>query len=134
MAQRHHVCYEVWPHYASVDGLKVQVGFNVELCAAQGSHAEHLTPCGRPSLETFDDLRQIARYILPENGNDAEFEILPYDHGVHESPKRGFRPEVVLSLQILHRHGFNQPVDPCEERCLRQMENRLKQLAVRKAN
>jgi hypothetical protein len=67
------------------------------------------------------------------NDPEVQFEVLSFDNSLHESPLRNFRPEVVLALRILHKHGFERPVDDCEERCLRQIENALKQLGMRRA-
>lgn len=35
-------------------------------------------------------------------------------------------------IKILHRHGFDQPVDACEVRCLRDLEQRLVELGAQK--
>jgi hypothetical protein len=34
-------------------------------------------------------------------------------------------------MTILHRHGFDEPVDECEERCLKEMRSKLAELGVR---
>ena len=67
---------------------------------------------------------------MPKEERDSRYEIEPYDHALHESPQRKLRPEVVLSMKILHRHGFDQMVDQCEERCLKEMRVKLAMLGV----
>jgi len=37
-----------------------------------------------------------------------------------------------LTLKILHRQGFNDPIDEYEERCLKEMEDTLTALGVRR--
>ena len=68
---------------------------------------------------------------MPKEERASRYEIEPYDHALHESPQRKFVPEVVLSMKILHRHGFDKPVDECEERCLKEMRSKLAELGVR---
>jgi hypothetical protein len=56
------------------------------------------------------------------------------DNALRETPKRRFRLEVVLGIRILHRHGFDQPVDECEEVCLKEMRQKLKELGVHESD
>ncbi len=127
------VCYEVWPDWAHVQGRRVQVGFEVDLCAT----CEARAPAGAREYErwvdTFDGLKHLAKSIMPPDCGEVEFELLPYDNAVHESLRRGFRPEVVLAIRIVRRCQL-APVNGCEERCLRQVENRLKELGIPRAN
>jgi hypothetical protein len=124
MVERRQACYEVWPDWALVEGRKVQVGFEVDLCA----DAEGLG--GEPCVGIYEELKQIATAVLPRDAGEAEFDVLPFDNSFHESPRRSFRPEIVLALRILHRRGFDRPLDDCEKQCLRQIEATLKQLGL----
>jgi hypothetical protein len=38
--------------------------------------------------------------------------------------------EVVLTIQIKHRHDYFAPVDDCEQRCLHEMKSELAKLGV----
>jgi hypothetical protein len=79
-------------------------------------------------------LKQIAMSVLPHDEGEAEFDVLPFDNSIHESARRNFRPEIILAVRILHKHGYGQPVDNCEERCLRQIEGTLSQLGLGRVN
>ncbi len=46
------------------------------------------------------------------------------------SAVRGNRPDVTLSVKIVHRRGFDQPVDDCEMRCLKEMKAHLAELGA----
>ena len=59
-------------------------------------------------------------------------EIETYDSSIHRAVKRRLRPEVVLSLKILHRQGYDQPVDACEEDCLNEMQDKLKKIGAQR--
>jgi hypothetical protein len=131
MVEMHQVCYEVWPELLMVKGQQVKVGFNLELAGTHEHGTSTLSPGCPRCIRTFEDLRQIAEWIMPKEERPSCYEIEPYDRALHESAQRKFVPEVVLSMKILHRHGFDQPVDECEERCLKEMRNKLAELGVR---
>ena len=131
MVEMHHVCYEIWPELLMVKNRQVKVGFNLELAGTHEHGTSTLSPGCPRCIRTFDDLRQIAEWIMPKEERPSRYEIEPYDRALHESAQRKFIPEVVLSMKILHRHGFDQPVDACEERCLKEMRVKLAELSVR---
>ena len=131
MVEMHHVCYEIWPELLIVKGRQVKVGFDLELAGTHEHGISTLTPGCPRCIRTFEDLRQIAEWIMPKEERPSRYEIEPFDRALHESAQRKFVPEVVLSMKILHRHGFDQPVDACEERCLKEMRGKLAELGVR---
>ncbi len=126
LIERHQVCYEVWPEWAIVDGRRVQVGFELDLCAA--------APRDDPDPSRFDNLKELADSVLSAAPVKADFAILPFDNSIHESPRRGFRPEVVLGVHIAHQHGEDHEVDAIEQQFLHDVERRLRELGVPRAN
>ncbi|MEW5976373.1 MAG: hypothetical protein AB1898_11285 [Acidobacteriota bacterium] len=126
----HQVCYEVWPEYLIVKRKRVQVGFGLELCGIHGQHNTHPMPGCPQCYEVYTKLRKIAEWIEPQEERPSQYEIQPFDRALHESAKRRFRPEVTLTLKILHREGFDQPVDACGERCLKEMTQKLGELGA----
>jgi hypothetical protein len=130
LVRKHEVCYEVWPEYLMVQDNKVQVGFGLELCGTHGHKSGQRLPGCPQCQQTFEDLRHIANWIMPREERASRYDIQPYDRALREAPKRGFRPEVNLTLKILHREGGDLPVDPCEELCLKEMRGKLAELGV----
>jgi hypothetical protein len=131
IVEMHQVCYEVWPELLIVKGQQLKVGFDLELVGTHEHGTSTFSPGCPRCLRTFEDLRQIAEWIMPKEERPSRYEIEPYDRALHESAQRKFVPEVVLRMTILHRHGFDQPVDECEERCLKEMRGKLSELGVR---
>ena len=131
LVEMHQVCYEVWPELLIVKGQRVKVGFDLELVGTHEHGTSTMSPGCPRCIRTFEDLRQIAEWIMPKEQRPSRYEIEPYDHALHESAQRKFQPEVILSMKILHRHGFDQPVDECEERCLKEIRGKLAELGVR---
>lgn len=134
LVELHSVRYEVRPLEELVDGKIVKVGFKLQLCGAHEHGETRLTPGCERCVQTFHDLRQIAEWIMPKEERASRYEIEPYHSELSLSPARGLRAEVVLTMTIMHRHGFFQPIDDCEQRCLAEMRTKLAELGVRQAN
>ncbi len=128
VVERHTVRYEVWPHYEIADGKRVVVGFDLELYGTHDHGDTSMSPACRLCSETFADLRRVAESILPKEQRPSQYEIAPFDQSLHASA--GGRFEVMLPIRIEHRHGFFDPIDDCEERCLKEMQQQLAELGV----
>jgi hypothetical protein len=135
IAQKHDVCYEVWPEWSFVGNERVKIGFVLELYGANehedGRKGCHMSPGCRICRETFEELKKIAEWIMPQEERISRYEIEPFNRMLHIAPKqRKLRSEVVLTVKILHRHEINQPVDECEQMCLKEMRDKLAELGV----
>jgi len=126
--RKHTVRYEVWPHFEISEGQRVMVGFDIELYGTHDHGATRLSPGCDLCTETHDDLQRLAEYILPKDQRPSQYEIPPFDQSLHAS--RGGTFEVVALIPIEHRHGFFDPIDACEERCLNEMLEKLAELGV----
>jgi len=130
LARRHAVCYEVWPDRLIVEGQSRQVGFDLEFLGVNEAHDHAQAPGCPRCVETYEDLRRIAEWLLPEPGRPTRCDIAPFEAAWHASPSREFRLEVALRVRIGHRHGSERPADDFEVRCLAEMEERLARLGI----
>ena len=130
LVSRYQVCWEVWPESLMVAGKQQQVGFELELSGTHEPGTEHVSPGCPACHHVYGALLAIADWILPKEERPSRYEIGPYEQALRYSAVRGNRPDVTLSVKILHRRGFDQPVDQCEVRCLEEMKLRLKQLGA----
>ena len=81
-----------------------------------------------PGRVTYADLKRIAEWILPKEHRPSMYEIPPF---VASLSSTGSGPlEVVVPIRIEHRQRFFDPVDDCEDRCLKEMQGRLAELRV----
>lgn len=124
----HTVRYEIWPHYDVDDGAKVIDGFDLELHGTHEHGHSRLTPGCDLCRQTYEHLRHIAEAVLPREERPSEYEIPPFDNSLHG--KRGGEMEVVLTICIRHRNQYFATVDECEEKCLREMRDKLTGLGV----
>ncbi len=127
---RYRVCWQVWPEYLTVGKEKRQIGFELELSGTHEPGVQHPEP-GCPACQRiFVALRAVADWILPKERRPSTYEIEAYDQAIRYSPVRQNRPDVTLTIKIIHRQGFDAPVDACEVRCLKEMQDRLKELGA----
>lgn len=130
LVQRHRVCYEVWPENLVVNHQLVKVGFALELEGTHEHPGSEVLPGCKHCQEVFEALERIAKWIMPTEERPTTYEIQPFDRAIRYSPKRKRRPEISLTIKIIHRQGFDQPVDECEELCLKEMRLKLAELGV----
>lgn len=113
-------------------GVRVNVGFELELVATHGILPRSPAPGCRECQKLFLSLTELADEILPREKRQSRYEIYPYDHSFHLDPHHALRPEVVLKIRVSHRNDYFEPIDACEEKCLKEMEASLKSLGARK--
>lgn len=130
LIRRHQVCYEVWPENLVVNGQLIKVGFVLELEGTHEHPGSEVQPGCQQCQEVFRALQRIAEWIMPTEARPTTYEIQPFDRALRYAPKRKRRPEVSLTIKVIHRQGFDQPVDECEELCLREMRLKLAELGV----
>lgn len=142
--ERFHVCWEALPDYYYVpvkDPLhpeikepkkeKRQIGFQLQLSGTHEAGVEHPQPGCEHCRKVWRALTAIAEWILPKEIRDTGYDLDSYDQSIRYDPVRNFRPEVLLTIWLRHRSGFDREVDACEVRCLNEMTERLRQLGAR---
>ena len=131
---RHRVVWELRPAYVMTDRGKVEIGFDVEL---YGTH----TPTSHPSpgcpecIAVWEAMRTVALAALPRDHRDSVYNIERFQPAFHYAPARQSpgahdRADVQLTISVRHREGFLDDVDPCEERCSREIVDNLRRLGV----
>ena len=130
LVNRYRVCWEVWPEYLMVGGKERQVGFELELSGTHEPGTGHVDPGCPACRRIYAALRAVAEWIFPKEERPSMYEIGPYEQALRYSAGRGNRPDVALSVKIVHRRGFDQPVDDCEMRCLKEMKANLAELGA----
>lgn len=128
IVQTHTVRYESWPHWDMYGGQLVMNGFDIELHATHDHGKTYFSPGCKLCQQTYADLKKVAEAILPGNERPSAYVIECFDQSLHAEGKGPL--EVVLVLHIYHKHDYFSPIDPCEERCLTEMEGKLKELGA----
>lgn len=131
LVQRFQICFEVLADNYFVNHEIRQIGYTLELTGTHEKGVEHPLPGCRHCHNVRMALHEIAKWIVPKEIRDTDYDIVPYDQAIHYDRERKFRSEVSLGIWIRHRSGFDRPVDACEVLCLNEMKGRLKELGVR---
>ncbi len=130
LVQRDRVCWEVLAEQVPIQGDKpLSVGFDLML---YGAHApgDHPIPGCEKCTQIYRDLCRIAQWIIPKDERSSRYEISVYDRAIGYSPMRGNRPDVTVTIKILHRSRYDTPVDECEVLCLNEMKAKLSELGA----
>jgi len=135
LVRRHRVCWELWPEYhIDREGKRIQIGFELNLIGVH-DHPERIIEPGCPEcVNIYEDLSRIAHWIIPKEERDTLYEIGVFDASIHYSSQRRFRPDVILTIKILHREGLDRPTDSREVQVLKEMEEKLEKLGARKGS
>ena len=127
LVHRHKVCWEVWPEVCAGNHHQ-QIGYELELFGSD-EEIEDFSPCCRECVRIGAALRSIADGIT-ELSDDVRTEVVFGGQSLTYSPTRGNRPDVTLSIRILHRSAYENPLDQSERAYLEKMKARLRDLGA----
>ena len=130
LVQRFRVCWEVFPENIYVEHEKRQIGYSLELYGTHDSEVEHPRPGCKHCQRIFAGLQVIAAHIVPRQERLSRYDIEILDDAIYYAAERRERPDVALKIKILHRYGYELPVDGSDIHCLNEMKQRLRELGV----
>jgi hypothetical protein len=131
LVQERRVSWEVWPFKLALKGGgNMEVGFELILLGTHAHEEDRPLPGCEKCVAIFRDLKEIAAWIIPKVTRDSQYQIAAFDHAIRYAPERKNRPDVSLSLKILHRGCLQQPVDECEVLCLNEMKAKLAEIGA----
>jgi hypothetical protein len=129
---RYRVCWEVDTERTYVSHELRTIGFSLQLFGTHEPGTEHISPGCEHCLVVQAGLKKIISSILPQDKRLSRYETTLGSRSLSYSHVRGDRPDVGAKIKILHRGPWDQPVDDCEERCLKEMEQALGELGASK--
>lgn len=132
LVQQFRVSWSVRPEECFVDHIKRKIGFTIELCGTHEPGTLHVSPGCEHCRPVQAGLREIANWILPREERPSMYDIDIDNQALEYSPAHANRPDISLTIRIIHRGNIEGPVDECEVRCLQEMEQSLKDLGASK--
>ena len=130
IVHRFSVFYEVYPESTVLHDHTIrQVGFCVDLCG-RPPRGKNVSPGCARNKEIYGGLSQIASWVIPEKDFECCYELDGFDASLQCDEGAQDCGSVQLEIHILHQHGFDRPLDECELRALREVEDRLENLGV----
>jgi hypothetical protein len=130
IARTRHVHFDVEPEIVLRGSERVKVGFQVHLWGVHPKGARALPGCAK-CWDMLEDLRRIAREVVPSDERPSRTELEPFRPALYDSRVVPGADEVSVTIRLIHRDGYDRPVDACEERCLREIRARLRALGAR---
>lgn len=124
------VSWRVYPEWvATRDDHIPQVGFQLQL---RGVHppGSHPAPGCDVCQEAYAGLQEVAAWILPKEKRQSAYDMLSFDSSFHYDASPHSPAYVELIIVIRHRDNSEGPVDECEVRCLKEMQERLRELGA----
>jgi hypothetical protein len=128
-ARAHHVHFDVRPELHVVGDLWMKVGFEVRVWAVHDKGAHAMPGCIK-CHDLLAQLERIVQWVLPSELRPTRIELEPSGAILHDSREVPGTDEVAITIRLVHREAYATPVDPCEERCLHQIRERLKLLGI----
>ena len=130
LVRGYNIACEVWPEYLVVGKEIRKVGFELELLGAHSSDSYHFDPACPKCERVRASLLAIAGDIVARSGNSVKYEIVAHLQSVKYVLRRGHRPFLTVSIRILHKQEFDQPIDAYEMSALQQIKGHLEELGV----
>jgi hypothetical protein len=124
------VCWETYEEHTVVKDKIRETGFELDLFGTHEPGTEHISPGCANCKQVQLGLRQIADWILPHEERPSIYEVSMDEQSLTYSNHRRNRPDVQLTIRILHRRDFEKPIDDCEKRCLQEMKTRLAEIGA----
>jgi hypothetical protein len=130
IARQHRVHYDVTPEVIIKSEGRTAVGYEIRLFAVHEKGARAVPGCPK-CVDLVRDLRPIAEWLVPDEHRPTLAGIEPFHPSLYDSKEVPGTDEVALSIRLTHREGYDRPVDACEQRCLKEIRERLKVLGIR---
>ena len=107
------VRFDVRKDDAVIDGEIVHTGLRIDLIAPAehepGPDCSHDDELVCPVV--FEDLKTIARAVLPPEEDETDMFVDHFDHAVHVSVKRDYEEDIRLTIHVRHGDSSRGPVD-----------------------
>lgn len=130
LVRKHRMCFECRQDLSAYTGVVEPVGFVIELYATYPA-AKREPTSGCEQCDPVDSaLRDVALYALPEAERRLSFYEVHASPSISYSARRHNRPDREVTIEVLHKHGANNPIDECERVCRGEIVSRLREIGV----
>jgi len=139
LIKRYHAFYEVSPYHVIVEQGHgsptatrriIQGGFDVDVHGLSDKSELELPPPAEYALG-YAELKKIVDAISYQ-ANECSIEVIPFPATVFSEAREQFRSEAVVRIRISHCGGVDQPSGLPEQQALKEVEEQLRALGVRR--
>lgn len=129
LVRQRHVHFEVRPELVVRGDVRLKVGFEARVWSVHDRGAHALPGCSRCDM-LHAELERIVQWAMPEGGRPTRLEVERTRRSLYDSREVPGSDEVAVVVRLVHRDGYEAPIDACEERCLRELRERLRWLGI----
>jgi hypothetical protein len=130
LVRRFRVCWEVSPlQILAKEGIR-KIGFDLQLFGTPECGTEHISPGCQHCQRVETALQEIADWIMQRESPSCTHIVSSDGASLSYAPVRANRPDVVVRVFMAHRHEWDKPIDECEERCLKDIEQALTEIGA----
>ena len=139
LIKKYHAFYEVLPYHVVVEeghGSRtatrriIQAGFDVDIHGLSHKSELELPPPAEYALG-YAELKKIADAVS-DQANESSIEVIPFPATVFFEAREQFRSEAVVRIRISHYRGLARPSGLPEQHALKEVEEQLQALGVRR--
>lgn len=139
LIEKYHAFYDVSPYYVVVeDGHGspsatrriIHAGFDIDVRGLSSKSELDFPPSAEYALG-FSEFKKIADAVSSQAG-DCFIEVIAFPATVFFEAREQFRPEAVVRIRISHCRGVDQPSGLPEQQALKEVEERLQALGIRR--
>jgi hypothetical protein len=130
-ARRVKAAWELRPLIDQQKGLRIQVGFELDLYARVPTEVPPGAERQAGAERLWDQLREIAELLLPLAGADGRLEVDPYEAATRLRPETQFAPEMLLTARLFHGPDLRIPAKEGDRERLKPLEDRLHDLGLK---
>jgi len=120
--EQHHAFYEVLPYYTA---QRIQAGFDIDVYGIKMSREPEPGPDYRLA---YAALKKLVETIHTDES--CSVEVIPFGSTVVIDIRRQFQQQGMLRIRITHK-GLDQPAGEPEERALKEIKDRFRDLGLR---
>ena len=139
LIKKYHAFYEVLPYHVVVEEGHgshtatrriIQAGFDVDVHGLSNKSELELPPPAEYALG-YAELTKIADAVSHQ-ANESSIEVIPFPVTVFLEAREQFRSEAVVRIRISHYRGLARPSGLPEQHALKEVEEQLQALGVRR--
>jgi hypothetical protein len=138
LVQHLHAFYEVLPYYILLEARKpgtmdttrrIQAGFDVDIYGTRIGQGSEPPP---GYALAYAAAQEIASTISSHTSDACSIEVIPFGSTVILDTTKHFQPEGMLRIRITHGRGLDQPAGAAEESALKEVQEQLHALGVKR--
>jgi hypothetical protein len=141
LAKEHHAFYEVSSYHILVDenhgslparSRTIQAGFDVDIYGVNLKNEFALPGLDPDYAQGYTELQRIAKNVSHQTSDSCWLEVIAFPSRIRVGGIGHAEAQGMLRIRISHHRGLEQPAGAAEEQALKDFEDQLRALGIRR--